>query len=232
MSAQLPPRPAGTGGLNGTSSGWHGVVDAVLEPSRIARDLRELTKAHREALVEHRREMRRHRRAVRFRTRRSDPIPTPEGPRVPPPPQRLRLGAPGAAEVSRLIRAQRQMLTLVPQVERLHAGAAIELRRAQSAAAPVLLAQVERLAALDDVMRRVRNTDAAHTARQSADAILLRLRTGVAAYERLVQAGITMLAAPDLTHDAGEVLSPAVLGLTSYAHGLHHSAKALGRQEG
>jgi hypothetical protein len=217
-------------GTSPTGPAWLGIVDAVLEPSRVARDLRDLTKAHRAALIQHRRELRRHRRVTRFRLGRGVPIAPPEGPRVPAPPQRLRVGAPGAAEVSRLIRAQRQLLTLMPQLERLSTGAAAELRRAQTSAAPVLQAQVDRLAALDEVMRRVRSGDAAVAARESADAILQRLRAGVAAYERLVHGAIAMLAAPDPTHDASEVLSPAVMGLTSYAHGLQHSARALGNK--
>ena len=216
MSARTPSQP-----------GWQGVFDAVLEPSRIAKDLRELTRAHRIALAEHRKELRQHSRALRFKRRTAQALVAPPGPRVPAPPQRLRAGAPGAPDVARLIVAQRQMLTLLPQVEALAPSAAHELRRATSAAAPALATLVDRLAALDDVIRRLRTGPGAATARETAAAIVHRLRTGVAAYERLVHAAISMLAAPDPDQDVAQVLAPAVLGLESYAHGLHHSARAL-----
>lgn len=206
---------------------WVGVVDAMLEPSRVARDLRELTKAHRTSLAEYRKELRRHKRAQRFK--RGAAATAPIGPRIPAPPQRLRAGAPGAHEVGRLIVAQRQMMTVLAQVEALAPAAAAELCRATATAAPALAAQVDRLASLDDVIRRLRTGEGAAAARESASAITHRLRGGVAAYERLVHAAITMLAAPDPAHDVVEQVTPAVLGLESYAHGLHQSARALER---
>lgn len=158
-------------------------------------------------------------------------VPPPE-PRLPlPPPPPLRPGARGQVESAQLAQLRIQLAQVVPLVERLHPGAAEELRRADAEAAPPLGALVERLAVLDRMERDMHGTQAAAAAAAAAEQIRSRLAAGCATYERLLAAAATLLAAPDPVRSTDEVLAPALEAMSAYASGLAASAEAFTRTD-
>jgi hypothetical protein len=162
----------------------------------------------------------------RLRLRRGPPPPRPMA--VPPPPVVLPAGTRGYEDAERLLRVRVQLVNLVPPVSRLHPDAGDELARADAESAPALGALVERLGVLSRIEREMPGTDAAAAAAASAEGVRARLVTGVEAYERLIAAAASMLAAPDLGTSAEQVLGPAVDALTAYAEGLSVSADTFG----
>lgn len=132
----------------------------------------------------------------------------------------------GAEQAQRLTSLRLQLAQVVPAIERLHPGAAEDLRRADLEAAPQLHALVERLVVLHGIRVEMTGTPAEAAATSAAVEVRERLATGCATYERLIAASATMLAAPDIARGTDEVLAPALEGLTAYAHGLKRAANS------
>lgn len=152
---------------------------------------------------------------------------------LPPPPRidvvaapvtSLRPDAIGAEQAQQLTLLRLQLGQIIPAIDRLHPGAAEELRRADAEAATQLHALVERLAVLDGIRREMPGTTADSAATAAAYEVRDRLATGCATYERLIAASATMLAAPDVARGTDEVLGPALDGLSAYTHGLQRAA--------
>ena len=167
--------------------------------------------------------------AVVSRRERSHLPPAPR-PAIPPPaPSAVPSTAIGAEEAQRLIALRLQLAQVVPAIERLHPGAADELRRADLEAAPPLHALIDRLAILDRIRREMPRTEAEAAATIAAVDVRDRLATGCGTYERLLAASATLLAAPDISRTTDEVLGPALEAMAAYAHGLERQAERLGR---
>ncbi len=132
----------------------------------------------------------------------------------------LRREAIGWAEAQELAAAKRQLVGMVPAISALHPDAGRDLAAADQHAGPVLVAQVTRLALLDQVARELPGTGAAAAAQSAAEQVRTRLADGTALYDRLLAAASTMLAAPDLGQSTTAILGPAADALTAYAHGL------------
>ena len=154
------------------------------------------------------------------------PAPRPAVP--PPPPLTVPSRAIGAEEAQRLTALRLQLAQMVPAIERLHPGAADELRRADAEAAPPLHALIDRLTILDRIRREMPGTEAEAAATMAAVEVRDRLATGCGTYERLLAASATLLAAPDISRTTDAVLGPALQGMAAYAHGLQRSAEAQG----
>jgi hypothetical protein len=131
-------------------------------------------------------------------------------------------GAIGRDDVARYINVRTYVLQMHSSIRSIHPDAAVELRAADTAAAPALNALVERLAVLHDLRQQLPNTTAATTAGTAATAISERLRTGCDSYDNLLAAAATLLAAPDL--DMHTNLQPAVDALIAYSYGLERAA--------
>ena len=131
-------------------------------------------------------------------------------------------GAIGRDEVARYINIRTQILTMHTSIRVLHPEAAIELRAADSAAAPALNALVERLEVLHELRKQLPNTAAARTAETAANVISSRLLVGCQSYDTLLAAAATLMAAPDIGMQAN--LQPAADSLIAYAHGLERAA--------
>ena len=138
------------------------------------------------------------------------------------PARALPRGAIGRDEVARYINVRTQVLTMHTSIKLLHPDAAVELRAADSAAAPALNALVERLAVLHELRKQLPNTAAAQTAETAADVISSRLLIGCESYDTLLAAAATLMAAPDIGMQAN--LQPAADSLIAYAHGLERAA--------
>lgn len=132
----------------------------------------------------------------------------------------------GAEQSQRLTSLRLQLAQVIPAIDRLHPGAAADLRRADLEAAPQLHALVERLVVLHGIRIEMTGTPAEAAATSAAVEVRERLATGCATYERLIAASATMLAAPDIARGTDEVLAPALEGLTAYAHGLKRAANS------
>ena len=132
----------------------------------------------------------------------------------------------GAEQSQRLTSLRLQLAQVIPAIERLHPGAASDLRRADLEAAPQLHALVDRLVVLHGIRVEMAGTQAEAAATSAAVEVRERLATGCATYERLIAASATMLAAPDVTRGTDEVLAPALEGLTAYTHGLQRAANS------
>lgn len=158
---------------------------------------------------------------VRLRTRRPPTQPPPPMLEIP----RLPRTAIGAGEVDRLSRAERRLAEVAPAVQRLHPGAAAELRAATAEAGPLLHQQAHRLAVLHGLRSDLASTPAGVAADAAARDVAARLDRGVCAYEALLAAAATLLGAPDVARDVDDVLAPAVQALQAYTHGLTVSAE-------
>jgi hypothetical protein len=132
----------------------------------------------------------------------------------------------GAEQSQRLTSLRLQLTQVIPAIERLHPGAAADLRRADLEAAPQLHALVDRLVVLHGIRIEMAGTQAEAAATSAAVEVRERLSTGCATYERLITASATMLAAPDIARGTDEVLAPALEGLTAYTHGLKRAANS------
>lgn len=132
----------------------------------------------------------------------------------------------GAEQAQRLTALRLQLAQVIPAIERLHPGAAQDLRDADLEAAPQLHALVDRLVILHGIRRDMTGTEAADAATTAAVEVRERLTTGCTTYERIIAASATMLAAPDVARGTEEVLMPALEGLAAYTHGLQRAAGA------
>jgi hypothetical protein len=132
----------------------------------------------------------------------------------------------GAEQAERLTALRLQLVQIIPAIDRLHPGAAADLRAADLEAAPQLHALVDRLVILHSIRRDMTGTEAEGAATSAAIEVRDRLATGCTTYERIIAASATMLAAPDVARGTDEVLTPALEGLAAYAHGLQRAAGA------
>ena len=130
-------------------------------------------------------------------------------------------GAIGREDVARYISVRTYVLHMHSSIRSIHPEAAIELRAADTAAAPALNALVERLAVLHDLRQQLPSTAAATTAGTAAKVLSERLRTGCDSYDNLLAAAATLMAAPDL--DMNTNLQPAVDALIAYSYGLERA---------
>lgn len=162
--------------------------------------------------------------ALVARRRRRNLPPPPRIDAVVTPVTSLSSDAIGAQQAQQLTSLRLQLAQVIPAIDRLHPGAAEELRRADAEAATQLHALVERLAVLDSIRREMPGTTAESAATIAAHEVRDRLATGCATYERLIAASATMLAAPDVARGTDEVLGPALDGLAAYTHGLQRAA--------
>jgi hypothetical protein len=160
------------------------------------------------------------------RRRRAQLPPAPRVDAVPPPIVAVPSDAIGAELAQRLTSLRLQLAQVIPAIERLHPGAASDLRRADLEAAPQLHALVDRLVVLHGIRTEMAGTQAEAAATSAAVEVRERLATGCATYERLIAASATMLAAPDVDRGTDEVLAPALEGLTAYTHGLKRAANS------
>ena len=162
--------------------------------------------------------------------RRSARTLTPPAEFVPPigPPPTLRPDAIGADESARLIRLRVQLAEIVPTLDVLHPAAAADLRQADTEASPPLHALIERLDLLDRMRRELGTSPAADAATTSAHQVRDRLHAGCQTYESLLTASASLLAAPDVSRSTAEVLTPAIVALQAYTHGLQRSAETFG----
>lgn len=146
-------------------------------------------------------------------------------PPAPPPaisaaPALLRRGAVGYPSVTRYTAVRVQVVQVIRAIEPLHADAAAEIRSADAQAAPTLNALADRLQVLDDMSRRMPDTEAAESARTAAQSISEQLDRGSAGYDVLLAAAARLLAESDLVSPVSEILEPASSALIAYAHGL------------
>lgn len=132
----------------------------------------------------------------------------------------------GSEQAQRLTSLRLQLAQIIPAIDRLHPGAAADLRRADTEAAPQLHALVDRLVVLHGIRIEMAGTQAEAAATSAAVEVRERLATGCATYEQLIAASATMLAAPDIARSTDEVLAPALDGLTAYTHGLKRAANS------
>lgn len=132
----------------------------------------------------------------------------------------------GGEQAERLTALRVQLAQVIPAIERLHPGAASDLRAADLEAAPQLHALVDRLVILHGIRRDMTGTEAEAAATTAAVEVRDRLATGCTTYERIIAASATMLAAPDVARGTDEVLTPALEGLAAYTHGLQRAAGA------
>ncbi len=132
---------------------------------------------------------------------------------------------PGSDAIARLGRAEISLAEMVPAAARVHPGAAAELRAAAEAATPALHDLAHRLS----ILNRLRRTsgEPAASADAAAHTVAARLAEGVNAYERLIAAAASLLAAPDPGRSVADVVEPAVEGLTAYTLGLQHADSVL-----
>jgi hypothetical protein len=92
------------------------------------------------------------------------------------------------------------------------------LQAAAEKATPALHDLADRLAILNRL--RATSGEPAASADAAARTVAARLADGVTAYERLIAASASLLAAPDPGSSVEELIGPAVQGLTAYTLGL------------
>ena len=164
--------------------------------------------------------------ALTARRRRAQLPPAPRVDVPPPPPALIPADAIGSEQAQRLTSLRMQLSQVIPAIDRLHPGAAAELRQADLEAAPQLHALVDRLVILHGIRREMPSTPAEVAATTASVEVRERLATGCTTYERLITASATMLAAPDIARSTDEVLTPALEGLVAYTHGLQRASGA------
>ena len=127
----------------------------------------------------------------------------------------LPAGAVGAEEALALARAEHQLAAMIPAVWQLHEEAGRDLQDTMASVQPRMVRLIERLELVSTV-----DPLAAPQAAQAAETLRRRLAEGVRAYEHLIAATSTLLAAPDPTGHASESLEAATQNLEAYAAGL------------
>lgn len=138
------------------------------------------------------------------------------------PAKALPRGAIGKEDVTRYLNTRTQVLQMQSGIRVIHPDAAIEMRAADSAAAPALNTLVERLAVLHDLRVQLPHTSAAHSAEAAALVISANLRAGCDGYDTLLAAAAKLMAAPGL--DMNSHLQSAADALIAYSFGLERAA--------
>jgi hypothetical protein len=153
--------------------------------------------------------------SVRARATLRDAQPPAPLPLPPLPPPVLPPGAVGAQEALDLARAEAQLYAMVPAVDHLHLGAGDTLRETLAAVQPRMHSLLERLELVSgiDAVRAPQAAEAAETLRR-------RLVAGIRAYNDLIAATATLLAAPEPAGPASDHLAAAARDLEAYAAGL------------
>lgn len=144
-----------------------------------------------------------------------------------PPPQPLPQGTVGDRESARLNGTRVQLAQLLPEIDRLHAQAAKEIRAADAEAAPALGSLVNRLALLHQVSDSSPGTAAAATAARSSEEIRRWLAEGVEMYEDLLRASVELLGTPGPQQLTTNRLHTSVNELSAYSEGLRRTADAI-----
>ncbi len=157
---------------------------------------------------------------ARLQLTHATPPPAPALPPVPPPV--LPATAVGSEESAEVFRAEAQLVAMIPAVDQIHPEAGMALRTTMHAVQPRMHGLIERLELLSnvDAMKAPQAAEAAETLRR-------RLAEGAEAYDRLIAATVTLLAAPDPAGAANDSLSMAVYELESYAAGLAAASEAM-----
>ena len=152
----------------------------------------------------------------------------PEAPKsLAPPPQPLPEGVVGYRDSARLNGTRVQLAQLLPEIDRLHAQAAGEIRAADAEAAPALGALVNRLALLHQVSAGSPGTAAATTAAKSSEEIRRWLAEGVEMYDELLRASVELLGTPGPQQLTTNRLHTSVNELSAYSEGLRRTADAI-----
>ncbi|MCB9411375.1 MAG: hypothetical protein H6525_00755 [Actinobacteria bacterium] len=161
---------------------------------------------------------------ARLQLRNTTPPPRLALPPVPPPV--IPAGSVGAEEAADVYRAEAQLIAMIPVVDRLLPQAGLSLRDTLATVQPTMHALIERLELVSniDAMRAPQAAEAAETLRR-------RLAHGVVAYDRLIAATATLLAAPDPAGAATESLAMASNELEAYAAGLVAASDAFDRHD-
>ena len=128
----------------------------------------------------------------------------------------------GRAEVARYLNVRTQVMSMHASIKSIHPDAALELRAADSAAAPALNALVERLAVLHELRIKLPDSAAANTAVTACIAISERIRVGCENYDVLLSACATLMATPEL--NSNTQLQNAAESLIAYSYGLTRAA--------
>lgn len=136
------------------------------------------------------------------------PLPAVPAPVLPP-------GVVGSEEALALVRAEHQLAAMIPAVWQLHEEAGRDLQETVASVQPRMVRLIERLELVSTV-----DPLAAPQAAEAAETLRRRLAAGVRAYEHLIAATSTLLAAPDPTGRASERLEAATQNLEAYAAGL------------
>lgn len=150
---------------------------------------------------------------ARHRLTTIEPPPPLALPVVPPP--LLMPGSVGAEEAAELAAAEAQLYAMIPAVDELHAEAGLGLRATVSSVQPSMYQLIERIHLVSQV-----DAFAAPQAADAAETLRRRLADGVRAYQQLIAATATLLAAPDPAGPAGLRLANATAELEAYAAGL------------
>ncbi len=151
--------------------------------------------------------------------------PTPPPAIVAPPPA-LPPGSPGSESAALVTGLRLHILELLPSVEQLQPEAADQIRVADAATAPGLNALVERIRSMQRIIEQLPGSPAAQSAQISINALTMRLRDGASAYQELLEAVITLSAAPSLGGGPSATLRPAITDLHAYAAGLESASRA------
>jgi hypothetical protein len=144
-----------------------------------------------------------------------------------PPPEPLPEGFVGHLESAKLNSTRVQLAQLLPEIDRLHSQAAVEIRAADAEAAPALGSLVNRLALLHQVSTGSPGTAAAATASKSSAEIRRWLADGVQMYEELLRASVELLGAPGPQQLTVNRLNSTVSELSAYSEGLRRTADAI-----
>lgn len=142
-----------------------------------------------------------------------EPPPPQALPTVPPP--LLMPGSVGSEEAADLAAAEAQLYAMIPAVDELHAEAGLGLRATVASVQPNMYRLIERIHLVSQV-----DAFAAPQAADAAEVLRRRLADGVRAYQQLIAATATLLAAPDPAGPAGRTLAAATAELEAYAAGL------------
>ncbi len=156
---------------------------------------------------------------ARYRLRTVEP-PAPLALPVVPPPL-LMPGSVGAEEAAELAAAEAQLYAMIPAVDELHSEAGLGLRATVSSVQPSMYQLIERIHLVAQV-----DAFAAPQAADAAEVLRRRLADGVKAYQQLIAATATLLAAPDPAGPASLRLANATAELEAYAAGLGAASDA------
>jgi hypothetical protein len=157
---------------------------------------------------------------ARLQLTHATPPPAPALPAIPPPV--LSPSAVGAEDAAEVFRAEAQLVAMIPAVDQIHPEAGMSLRATMHAVQPRMHGLIERLELLSNI-----NAMKAPQAAEAAETLRRRLAQGAVAYDRLIAATATLLAAPDPGGAANDSLSMAAYELEAYAAGLAAASNAM-----